>query len=87
VTASRSDTMITDLVRALAGHRSPRREGVLTLGGIDVRDLAAEHGTPLLVARRGRPARAVPRVAAAFDGWPGGADVAYAGKAFLSRRS
>jgi len=58
-----------------------RENGVLHLGGVDVRDLAAEHGTPAIVLDehdfRGR-ARGY---AEAFAG----GDVFYAGKAFLSR--
>jgi diaminopimelate decarboxylase len=42
--------MITDLVPGVwPAGASRNADGVLTLGGIDVRDLAAEHGTPLLV--------------------------------------
>ena len=60
-------------------------EGVLELGGLDVRDLAAEFGTPLLVLDE-QDLRARCRAwRAAFDGWPSGADVAYAGKAFLCK--
>uniref|UniRef100_UPI00404ADAFB diaminopimelate decarboxylase n=1 Tax=Georgenia sp. M64 TaxID=3120520 RepID=UPI00404ADAFB len=65
-------------------------DGALVVGGVDVRDLAAEHGTPAYVLDeadlRGR-ARAYARAfAAAFAPEAGlaGADVYYAGKAFLS---
>ncbi|WP_447924924.1 diaminopimelate decarboxylase [Georgenia muralis] len=65
-------------------------DGALVVGGVDVRDLAVEHGTPAYVLDeadlRGR-ARAYARAfAAAFAPEAGlaGADVYYAGKAFLS---
>jgi diaminopimelate decarboxylase len=65
-------------------------DGALVVGGVDVRDLAAEHGTPAYVLDetdlRGR-ARAYARAfAAAFapEADLAGADVYYAGKAFLS---
>ena len=58
-----------------------RENGVLQLGGIDVRDLAAEHGTPAIVMDEG-DFRA--RARAYADAFTGG-DVFYAGKAFLSR--
>jgi diaminopimelate decarboxylase len=58
-----------------------RVEGVLTLGGLDVRDLAAEHGTPgQLLDEADFRARCRAYVEAFA-----GADVFYAGKAFLSR--
>ncbi|MCW2670592.1 MAG: lysA [Frankiales bacterium] len=60
-------------------------EGVLTLGGIDVRDLVAEHGTPLLVLDEDDLRARCRSWRQAFDAWPSGADVAYAGKAFLSK--
>ncbi len=54
-------------------------DGVLTLGGLDVRDLAAEFGTPLFVLDE-EDFRARCRAwRAAFEG----GDVYYAGKAFL----
>ncbi|MFI0447101.1 diaminopimelate decarboxylase [Actinomadura sp. 6N118] len=56
-----------------------REEGVLAVGGIDVRDLAAEYGTPLYVYdEEDVRARAREYAAAFHDG-----DVHYAGKAFL----
>ncbi|MCU1622088.1 MAG: lysA [Frankiales bacterium] len=60
-------------------------EGVLTLGGVDVRDLAAQHGTPLLVLDEDDLRARCRSWRQAFDAWPNGADVAYAGKAFLSK--
>lgn len=59
--------------------------GALELGGVDVRDLAAEHGTPLLVLDEDDLRARCRAWREAFDGWPSGADVAYAGKAFLSK--
>ncbi|KAB2345926.1 diaminopimelate decarboxylase [Actinomadura rudentiformis] len=60
-------------------HGARREEGVLNLGGIDVRDLAAEYGTPLYVYdEHDVRARAREYAAAFHDG-----DVHYAGKAFL----
>lgn len=62
-------------------------DGALVVGGVDVRDLAAEHGTPAYVLDetdlRGR-ARAYARAFAAAFADLAGADVYYAGKAFLS---
>ncbi|MCU1600981.1 MAG: diaminopimelate decarboxylase [Frankiales bacterium] len=60
-------------------------DGVLTLGGIDVRDLAAEHGTPLLVLDEDDLRARCRAWRQAFESWPNGATVAYAGKAFLSK--
>jgi diaminopimelate decarboxylase len=54
-------------------------EGVLEIGGLDVRDLATEHGTPLLVLDEDDLRTRCRTWRAAFDGWPSGADVAYAG--------
>jgi diaminopimelate decarboxylase len=57
-----------------------RRDGALTVGGVDVRDLATEQGTPAFVLDEAdfRARAHVFRTAFA------GADVYYAGKAFLS---
>jgi diaminopimelate decarboxylase len=59
--------------------------GALELGGRDVRELVAEHGTPLLVLDEDDLRERCRAWRAAFDGWPAGADVAYAGKAFLAK--
>ncbi|HVE98946.1 MAG TPA: diaminopimelate decarboxylase [Mycobacteriales bacterium] len=59
--------------------------GALEIGGLDVRDLVAEHGTPLLVLDEDDLRARCRAWRAAFDGWPAGADVAYAGKAFLAK--
>jgi diaminopimelate decarboxylase len=60
--------------------------GALAVSGVDVRDLAAEYGTPAYVLDeadfRARMAAFRDAFAAAFAGL-GGADVYYAGKAFL----
>ena len=61
--------------------------GALEAGGVDVRDLAAAHGTPAYVLDeadfRARAAAFRDAFGAAFAGLCGGADVYYAGKAFL----
>jgi diaminopimelate decarboxylase len=64
----------------LVWPRSARRDdGVLTIGGVDVRDLAAEFGTPLFVYDEDDVRGRCREYTAAFhDG-----DVHYAGKAFL----
>jgi diaminopimelate decarboxylase len=56
-----------------------RQDGVLTVGGMDVRDLAAEFGTPLYVYDEDDFRSRCREFAAAFDD----GDVYYAGKAFL----
>jgi diaminopimelate decarboxylase len=62
-------------------------DGALQVGGVDVRDLAAEFGTPAFVLDevdfRGRIAAFRDAFADAFADLCGGADVYYAGKAFL----
>ncbi len=76
----------TDLVDGVWPCTATRSaDGVLQLGGIDVRDLAAEHGTPLLVLDEDDLRARCRAWRTAFDGWPSGGDVAYAGKAFLSK--
>jgi diaminopimelate decarboxylase len=61
-------------------HSARRVDGVLTVGGLDVRDLAAEFGTPLYVLdEEDFRSRARDYQAAFHDG-----TVHYAGKAFLS---
>jgi diaminopimelate decarboxylase len=79
-------TLLTDLVPGVWPQTAQRSEaGVLELGGIDVRDLAAEHGTPLLVLDEDDLRARCRAWREAFEGWPSGATVAYAGKAFLSK--
>jgi diaminopimelate decarboxylase len=69
--------------------RTVRRkdDGALEVGGVDVRDLAAEHGTPAYVLDetdfRARAVEFRDAFRDAFAGLCGGADVYYAGKAFL----
>jgi diaminopimelate decarboxylase len=69
--------------------RTVRRgeSGALQVGGVDVRDLAAEYGTPAYVLDeadfRGRAGEFRDAFATAFAALSGGADVYYAGKAFL----
>ena len=70
--------------------RTVRRgqDGALTVGGVSVLDLAAEHGTAAYVLDeldlRARAREYATAFDDAFDGLCGGADVYYAGKAFLS---
>jgi diaminopimelate decarboxylase len=65
--------------------RGAQRSGVLTLGGVDVRDLAREFGTPVFVTDeedvRGRCREYID----AFGPPGGSASVYYAAKAFCSR--
>jgi diaminopimelate decarboxylase len=56
-----------------------RVDGVLTVGGVDVRDLAVEQGTPAFVLDEGEVRARARLFKTAFAG----ADVYYAGKAFL----
>ncbi|WP_242903720.1 diaminopimelate decarboxylase [Actinomadura terrae] len=71
-----------DDLNVLDPHIWPRnagRDGAVTLGGVDVRDLAREYGTPLFVYDEDDVRSRARDYAAAFhDG-----DVHYAGKAFL----
>jgi diaminopimelate decarboxylase len=76
----------TDLVEGVWPQGAQRSaEGALTLGGLDVRDLAATYGTPLLVLDEDDLRARCRAWREAFEGWPGGATVAYAGKAFLCK--
>ena len=63
-------------------RRAERRDGVLTLAGVDVRDIAARFGTPVFVTDeedvRGRAREYL-------DAFGGSAGVFYASKAFCSR--
>jgi diaminopimelate decarboxylase len=58
-----------------------RVDGVLHVGGVDVRDLAAEHGTPAYLFDEADFRARCAAYRDAFDGF----DVFYAGKAFLCR--
>ena len=79
-------------VNALVGQlwaRTVRRgeAGALVVAGVDVRDLAAEHGTPVYILDeadfRSRANGFATSFDEAFRDLCGGADVYYAGKAFL----
>jgi diaminopimelate decarboxylase len=77
---------VSDLVAGVWPLGAARSgDGVLELGGLDVRDLAAEFGTPLLVLDEDDLRARCRAWKGAFDSWPSGAAVAYAGKAFLSK--
>jgi diaminopimelate decarboxylase len=66
---------------AIWSRTSSRTEGALTVGGVDVRDLAAEFGTPLYVLDEADVRSRMRDYATAFAG----SDVHYAGKAFLCK--
>ena len=83
LSTARQDSDLVPLVWPATAARSD--VGVLTLGGLDVRDLAAEFGTPLLVLDEDDLRARCRAWRDAFNGWPSGADVAYAGKAFLCK--
>ena len=85
MTAQVTTQMTTDLVEGVWPQTATRVDGVLTIGGLGVCDLVAEHGTPLLVLDEADLRARCRGWREAFDGWPSGADVAYAGKAFLSK--
>src|SRR5262245_60695201 len=55
--------------------------GALTVGGVDVRELAAEFGTPAYILDEVDLRQRAREFAAAFAGW----DVYYAGKAFCAK--
>jgi diaminopimelate decarboxylase len=79
VTTVSASPLAVDLEPAVWPRTAARVDGVLTLGGIDVRDLAGQYGTPAYVLDeedfRGR----CREWREAFEG----SDVYYAGKAFL----
>ena len=72
------------LHKAIWPRSAHRQDGVLTLGGSDVRDLAAEFGTPVLITDEEDVRSRCRDYAGAFAG-PIGANIAYAAKAFCSR--
>ncbi len=79
-------SLLTDLVPGVWPSSAVRgADGALQLGGVDVRELAAEFGTPVLVLDEDDLRARCRAWREAFDGWPSGGDVAYAGKAFLSK--
>jgi len=81
-----SAALLTDLSPGVwPGSAARGAEGALQLGGLDVRALAADYGTPLLVLDEDDLRARCRAWRQAFDGWPSGADVAYAGKAFLAK--
>jgi diaminopimelate decarboxylase len=72
------------VARLWAGSVRRSDEGALRVGGVDVRDLAREHGTPAYVLDEADlRARAVGFRDAFTRAFDGNADVYYAGKAFL----
>jgi diaminopimelate decarboxylase len=71
---------VTDLDPAVWPVTAERVAGVLHLGGVDVRDLAAEHGTPAYLLDETDIRGRMQSWRAAFEG----ASVYYAGKSFLS---
>lgn len=79
---------VNALVPALWAHSVGRGEaGALTIGGLDVREVASEFGTPAYVIDeddfRSRAREFKDAFSDAFQDLCGGADVYYAGKAFL----
>ncbi len=79
---------VNALVRSLWASSVGRgADGVLTVGGMSVRDIAREFGTPAYVLDeedfRSRARSFQEAYAEVFDDLCGGADVYYAGKAFL----
>jgi len=68
-----------ELLPLLWSSTARKADGVLTVGGVDLRDLAAQHGTPAYVLDE-EDFRARAR---AFKEAFAGVDVYYAGKAFL----
>ncbi|WP_101784081.1 diaminopimelate decarboxylase [Nonomuraea indica] len=66
---------------AIWPRTSGRTEGALTIGGVDVRDLARDHGTPLFVLDEHDVRSRMRDYATAFAG----SEVHYAGKAFLCK--
>ena len=79
-------SLLTDLAPGVWPSSAVRgADGALQLGGVDVRELAAEFGTPVLVLDEDDLRARCRAWREAFDGWPSGGDVAYAGKAFLSK--
>jgi diaminopimelate decarboxylase len=79
---------VNELLPQLWARTVRRNEsGALEVGGLDVRELAAEHGTPAYVLDetdfRSRAIAFREAFQQAFAGLCGGAEVCYAGKAFL----
>jgi diaminopimelate decarboxylase len=77
---------LNDLHPEIWPRSAVRRDGVLMLGGIDVRDLAAEFGTPVFVTDEEDVRSRAREYLEAFDvDQNGSAGVFYAAKAFCSR--
>ncbi|MGI8328936.1 diaminopimelate decarboxylase [Actinomadura scrupuli] len=70
---------LNELAPAVWPRSAERVDGAVTVGGMDVRDLAAEYGTPLYVLDENDFRARAREYRAAFAG----EDVYYAGKAFL----
>ncbi|MGI5283460.1 diaminopimelate decarboxylase [Nonomuraea polychroma] len=66
---------------AIWPRTSTRTDGALTVGGVDVRDLARDHGTPIYILDEDDVRSRMRDYATAFAG----SDVHYAGKAFLCK--
>ncbi len=73
---------LSELDAGVWPRSAERRDGVLHVAGIDVRDIAAAHGTPVYVLDEADFRSRCRDFSEAFAG----ADVHYAGKAFLSGR-
>jgi len=80
--APRIPTDLSELDPAVWPRNAERHDGVLHLAGVDVRDLAADQGTPSYVLDEADFRSRCRDFADAFAG----ADVHYAGKAFLCGR-
>jgi len=80
--APRIPADLSALDPAVWPRNAQRRDGVLHLAGVDVRDLAADHGTPAYLLDEGDFRSRCRDFVDAFAG----ADVHYAGKAFLCGR-
>jgi diaminopimelate decarboxylase len=77
---------LNDLHPQIWPRSAVRRDGVLTLGGVDVRDLAAEFGTPVFVTDEEDVRARAREYLDAFDVERNGVGgVFYAAKAFCSR--
>ncbi len=77
---------LNDLHPEIWPRSAVRRDGVLMLGGVDVRDLAAEFGTPVFVTDEEDVRSRAREYLEAFDtDQNGSAGVFYAAKAFCSR--
>ena len=71
-----------DTYRHVLPQTAALDDGRLTIGGLAVDDLAATHGTPLMVFDEQHMRDALTAYSSAFEGYPGGCSVVYASKAF-----